>query len=65
VAGYGCRSGFEDDLLAVVLLVLEHLEAAAGLFQRQRVGDDPGRVELQEILAAVGVLRCGFAIGSL
>src|SRR5436305_13761078 len=41
----GCQ-GLEDDLLAVVLLVLEDLEAVFRLGERQGVGDDPGRVDL-------------------
>src|SRR5215207_9261986 len=39
-------SGFEDDLLAVFLLVLEDVVAVRGLVERQGVGDDPGRVDL-------------------
>src|SRR3954449_5639578 len=46
VAGWGWRSGFEDDLLAVVLLVLEDVEAAFRLVEWQGVGDDPGRIDL-------------------
>jgi hypothetical protein len=45
-AGCGWSSGFEDDLLAVVPLVLEDVEAAFRLVERQGVGDDPGRVDL-------------------
>lgn len=43
-------SGFEDDLLAVVLLVLEHLEAAFRLVQREGVGDDPGGIDLPVLM---------------
>src|SRR5579875_1808226 len=39
-------SGLEHDLYAVVLLVLEDVVAVRRLPQRQRVGDDPGRVDL-------------------
>src|SRR5256885_1156473 len=39
-------SGREDDLLAVVLLVLEDLVALRRILQRQPVGDDPGGVDL-------------------
>src|SRR3954447_26164513 len=39
-------SGREDDLLAVVLLVLEDLVALRRIVQRHPVGDDPGRVDL-------------------
>src|SRR4029453_13275112 len=48
-AGCGWPSGFEDDLLAVVLLVLEDLEAAFRLGERQAVGDDPGRIDLSAL----------------
>src|SRR4051794_24278181 len=39
-------SGRQDDLLAVVLLVLEHVVAPRGFVQREAVRDDPSRVEL-------------------
>src|SRR5215211_3637714 len=43
------RSGLENHLLAVVLLVLEELVAARRLGQRQSMSDHAGRVELSPL----------------
>src|SRR5690349_12458504 len=40
------RSGLQDDLLAVVLLVLEDVVPVRGLVEREAVGDDPRGVDL-------------------